>query len=119
MTDPPAAIPGAEPPHVRLRLAFMGSAGFSVPTLAALVAAGHGVVAVYSQPARPSGRGQRTRPSPVQAFAEANGLPVLTPPTLKSADAQMAFAAHGVDAAVVAAYGLILPPAVLAAPRLG
>src|SRR5512144_736958 len=119
MADGPAAMPEAEPPRVRLRVAFMGSAGFSVPTLAALVAAGHSVAAVYSRPAKPAGRGRRRRPSPVQAFAEASGLPVLTPPSLKSTEAQTIFAGHGVDAAVVAAYGLILPPAVLAAPRLG
>lgn len=119
MTDPPAAMPEAAPPRARLRLAFMGSAGFSVPTLAALVAAGHELAAVYSRPPKPAGRGQRPRPSPVQAFAESHGLRVLTPPTLKSVDAQAAFAGLGVDAGIVAAYGLLLPPAVLAAPRLG
>jgi methionyl-tRNA formyltransferase len=118
MTDS-LTMPEAAGSRVRLRLAFMGSAGFSVPTLAALVDAGHDLAAVYSRPPKPAGRGQRPRPSPVQAFAEARGLRVLTPPTLKSADAQDAFAALDVDAAVVAAYGLLLPPTVLAAPRYG
>ena len=97
----------------------MGSAGFSVPTLAALVAAGHDLAAVYTRPPKPAGRGQRARPSPVQVFAEAQGLTVYTPATMKSAEAQDAFALLGLDAGIVAAYGLILPPAVLAAPRLG
>ena len=109
----------AKVPRAPLRLAFLGSAEFSVPTLEALIDAGHDLVAVYSRPPKPAGRGQRPRPSPVQAFAEARGLPVLTPPTLKSADAEDAFAALDADAAVVAAYGLLLPAAMLTIPRLG
>ncbi len=102
-----------------LDLVFMGTPAFAVPTLAALLGAGHRIVAVYSQPPRPAGRGHRPQPSPVQALAERRGLPVLTPATLKTPEAGAAFAAHHADAAVVAAYGLILPKAVLAAPRLG
>ena len=103
----------------RLRLAFMGTPDFAVPCLDALVEAGHDVVAVYSQPPRPTGRGHRTQPSPVQARAEALGIEARHPLTLKSADEQAAFAALDLDAAVVAAYGLILPKPILAAPRLG
>ncbi len=97
----------------------MGSAEFAVPTLAAVLEAGHDVVSVYCQPPRPAGRGHRPRPSPVHAFAMERGLAVRTPATLRSADEQHAFAALAADAAVVAAYGLILPKAVLAAPRSG
>jgi methionyl-tRNA formyltransferase len=104
---------------VPLRLIFMGTPDFAVPTLDALVDAGHHVVAVYCQPPRRSGRGQRLRPSPVQARAEARGLDVRTPVSLKGAGEQAAFAALDADAAVIAAYGLILPNAVLDAPRLG
>ena len=102
-----------------MRLAFMGTPAFAVPTLQALVAAGHEVAAVYSQPPRPAGRGQKLRPSPVQQIAEALGLPVRTPLTLRDADTQAGFAGLALDAAVVVAYGLILPGPVLAAPRLG
>ncbi len=102
-----------------LRLAFMGTPDFSVPTLAALIAAGHEIAAVYCQPPRPAGRGMADRPSPVQAFAEARGLAVRHPISLKGAEAQAEFAALGLDAAVVVAYGLILPQVVLDAPRLG
>ena len=102
-----------------LRLVFMGSAGFSVPTLRALLEAGHQVVSVYTQPPRPAGRGHRQRLSPVHAFAAERGLEVRTPASLKGAEEQRAFAALSADAAVVAAYGLILPAPVLAAPRLG
>ena len=101
------------------RLVFMGSAGFSVPSLRALMEAGHQVVAVYTQPPRPAGRGHKQRLSPVHAFAAERGLEVCTPASLKGAEAQQAFAAHSSDVAVVAAYGLILPAPVLAAPRLG
>ncbi|MCC7275843.1 MAG: methionyl-tRNA formyltransferase [Alphaproteobacteria bacterium] len=97
----------------------MGSPAFAVAILDALVAAGHTVAACYSQPPRPAGRGHRVQPSPVQARAEALGIPVRTPRTLRTADAQAEFAALGADAAVVAAYGLILPVPVLQAPRLG
>ncbi|MFO1127147.1 MAG: methionyl-tRNA formyltransferase [Rhodospirillales bacterium] len=117
MPPPPALAARGEPQ--RLRLAFMGSAPFSVPTLAALVVAGHDLAAVYSRAAKPAGRGQKPRPSPVQAFAEANGVPVLTPTSLKTAEVQDEFVRLHLDAAVVAAYGLILPAAVLTAPRLG
>ena len=102
-----------------LRLAFMGSPDFAVPVLAALVEAGHEVACVYSQPPRPAGRGKKLRPTPVQQWAEAHNLEVRTPGSLKQAPEQAAFAALGLDAAVVVAYGLILPQAVLDAPRLG
>jgi methionyl-tRNA formyltransferase len=102
-----------------LKLVFMGTPDFSVPALEAIVAAGHEVLAVYSQPPRPAGRGMAERPSPVHAKAAALGLPVRTPRSLKQPEEQEAFAALGADAAVVIAYGLLLPPAVLAAPRLG
>jgi methionyl-tRNA formyltransferase len=103
---------------MRLRLAFMGTPDFAVPILAALHAR-HDVAAVYSQPPRPAGRGHRVQPSPVQRFAEAHGLPVRTPRTLRDPQEQRDFAALGLDAAVVAAYGLILPKPILEAPRLG
>lgn len=102
-----------------LRLAFMGTPDFAVPTLKALAAAGHHIAAVYSQPPRPAGRGQKDRPSPVQAYAESQGWEVRCPTSLKSPEAQAAFAALNLDAAVVVAYGLILPQAILDAPRLG
>lgn len=102
-----------------MRIIFMGTPDFAVPTLNALVAAGHDVVAVYSQPPRPAHRGKKETPSPVHARAGALGLNVFTPVSLKSAEAQAAFAAHDADVAVVAAYGLILPRAVLDAPRHG
>lgn len=102
-----------------LRLAFLGTPAFAVPTLEALVAAGHEIAAVYSQPPRPSGRGHKLQASPVHAAAEAHGIEVRTPLKLKGADEQAAFAALGLDAAVVVAYGLLLPKAVLDAPRLG
>ena len=98
----------------------MGSPAFAVPELRALHAAGHVIVAVYCQPPRPAGRGQAMRRCAVQVAAEALGLAVRTPARLRQdAAAQAAFAALDLDAAVVAAYGLILPPAMLAAPRLG
>ncbi len=103
-----------------MRLAFMGSPDFAVPALHALRAAGHDIAAVYSQPPRPAGRGQALRPGPVHAAALAMGLAVRTPATLrKDIQAQADFAALNLDAAVVAAYGLILPQAMLDAPRLG
>jgi methionyl-tRNA formyltransferase len=102
-----------------MRVVFMGTPEFAVPTLDALVAAGHAVVAVYSQPPRPAGRGKKLQPGPVHLAAERHGLPVFTPVSLKGADEQAAFAAHGADVAVVAAYGLILPQAILSAPRHG
>ena len=103
----------------RLRLAFLGTPEFALPCLEALAAAGHEVSCVYTQPPRPAGRGQKPRPSPVQALAEARGWPVRHPATLKDGDEQTAFRALGLDAAVVVAYGLLLPKPVLEAPRLG
>jgi methionyl-tRNA formyltransferase len=102
-----------------MRIAFMGTPDFAVPTLDALIAAGHEVVAAYTRPPRPAGRGKAPRPSPVQQRAEAAGIAVRTPLSLKDKEVQRAFAALGLDVAVVAAYGLILPEAVLAAPRHG
>jgi methionyl-tRNA formyltransferase len=102
-----------------MRLAFMGTPEFAVPTLDALVAAGHEVVAVYTQPPRPAGRGKKLTPSAVQARAEELGLPVRSPVSLRNAEAQEAFAALNLDAAIVAAYGLILPQAILDAPTHG
>lgn len=102
-----------------LKVVFMGTPEFSVPTLAEIVAAGHDVVAVYTQPPRPAGRGMEETRSPVHRFAEASGIEVRTPKTLRDADAQAAFAALGADVAVVVAYGLILPKAVLDAPAHG
>ncbi len=102
-----------------MRVVFMGSPDFAVPALDALVAAGHQIACVYCQPPRPAGRGKKDRPTPVQARAEALGLPVRHPVSLKGAEAQADFAALGADVAAVAAYGLILPRAVLDAPRLG
>jgi methionyl-tRNA formyltransferase len=101
------------------RLVFMGTAAFAVPSLKALAASGHEVVAVYTQPARPAGRGWRLRPSPVQSAAEALAIPVRAPARLREPADQAAFAALRADLAVVAAYGLILPKAILAAPTLG
>jgi len=103
----------------RLRLAFLGTPDFAVPCLQALAEAGHEIAAVYCQPPRPAGRGQKARPSPVQRCAEAAGWLVRTPTSLKDPAVAEAFAALELDAAVVVAYGLILPPPVLAAPRLG
>lgn len=101
------------------RLAFMGSPDFSVPILAALIKAGHEIAAVYCQPPRAAGRGQKVKLGPVHAYAEPRGLDVRTPASLKDNGAQDDFRALHLDAAVVAAYGLILPKAVLDAPRLG
>ena len=102
-----------------MRIVFMGTPDFALPTLAGILAAGHQVAAVYSQPPRPAGRGMAERKSPVQQLAERHGLAVLTPKALKGEPEQQAFAAHGADAAVVVAYGLILPKPALAAPRHG
>lgn len=102
-----------------MRLAFMGTPDFAVPSLAELIASGHEVAAVYSQPPRPKGRGQRLTPSPVHAFAETMGLPVFTPESMKSAEAIETFRSLDLDAACVVAYGQILKPEVLDAPRLG
>ncbi len=102
-----------------MKVIFMGTPDFSVPVLEALVETGHEVVCVYCQPPRPAGRGKKDRPSPVQARAEALGLMVRYPVSLKGADEQAEFAALGADVAVVVAYGLILPQAILDAPLQG
>ncbi|MFB0613211.1 methionyl-tRNA formyltransferase [Aurantiacibacter poecillastricola] len=102
-----------------MRLIFMGTPDFAVPTLDALVEAGHEVAAVYSQPPSRSGRGKKERPSPVHARADELGIEVRHPASLKGAEEQAAFAALEADAAVVAAYGLLLPQAVLDAPKHG
>ncbi|MEM9682214.1 MAG: methionyl-tRNA formyltransferase [Pseudomonadota bacterium] len=102
-----------------MRLAFMGTPDFAVPALRALVAAGHEVACVYCQPPRPAGRGHKERPSAIQAAAEELDLPVRTPKTLRDDAEQDAFAALGLDVAVVAAYGLILPTPILEAPTHG
>jgi methionyl-tRNA formyltransferase len=102
-----------------MRIIFMGTPHFAVPTLKALVLAGHDVVACYTQPPRPAGRGKQLQPSPVQQAAEALGIAVRHPVSLKGAEEQAEFDALGADIAVVAAYGLILPLAILDAPRLG
>ena len=102
-----------------MRVVFMGSPDFAVPTLYALIAAEHEVAAVYCQPPRPAGRGKALQPTPVQRAAELLGIPVHSPASLKSRDEQEAFAAVRADVGVVAAYGLILPQAILDAPRLG
>ncbi|PIW26784.1 MAG: methionyl-tRNA formyltransferase [Rhodospirillales bacterium CG15_BIG_FIL_POST_REV_8_21_14_020_66_15] len=107
------------PGHAALDLVFMGSPEFSIPALRALLDAGHRVTCVYAQPPRPAHRGQKETPCPVHAFALEKGIPVRTPKSLKDPAEQTAFAALGADAAVVVAYGLILPKAVLDAPRLG
>ena len=102
-----------------MKLVFMGTPDFSVPILDSLLEAGHQVICVYSQPPRPAGRGHKEQLTPVHAFAHERGIPVRTPKSLKSPEAQAEFAALEADIAVVAAYGLILPQAVLDAPRLG
>ena len=102
-----------------MRIVFMGTPEFSVPVLEALVTAGHHIAAVYTQPPRPAGRGKKERPSAVHARAEALGLPVRHPVSLRDDSAQADFAALDTDVAVVVAYGLILPQAVLDAPRRG
>ncbi|KIC32558.1 methionyl-tRNA formyltransferase [Leisingera sp. ANG-S5] len=102
-----------------MRIIFMGTPDFSVPVLDALVEAGHEVAAVYCQPPRPAGRGKKDRPTPVHARAAALGLEVRHPVSLKGAEEQEAFAALNADVAVVVAYGLILPQAVLDAPAHG
>src|SRR6202012_32856 len=102
-----------------LRLAFMGTPDFAVPTLAELIAQGHDIAAVYSQPPRPKGRGMALEPGPVHKFAESARLSVRTPVSLKGAAEQETFAALNLDAAIVVAYGLLLPKAILKAPRLG
>jgi methionyl-tRNA formyltransferase len=102
-----------------MRIVFMGTPEFALPTLAGILAAGHEIAAVYSQPPRPAGRGMAERKSPVHLLADRHGLAVLTPKSLKGEPEQQAFAAHGADVGLVVAYGLILPKPVLTAPRHG
>jgi methionyl-tRNA formyltransferase len=102
-----------------LRVVFMGTPDFSVPTLMEIVGQGHDVVACYSQPPRPAGRGMDLKKSPVHEAAESFGIPVLTPLSLRNTEEQEAFAALDADVAVVVAYGLLLPKPVLDAPRYG
>jgi methionyl-tRNA formyltransferase len=102
-----------------LRLIFMGTPEFAVPTLLELVAHGHEIAAVYTRAAKPAGRGMKLQPTPVEQEARRLGIPVLTPTTLKTPDALAEFHAHNADAAVVVAYGMILPQAILDAPKLG
>ena len=109
----------APPPREALDLVFMGTPAFAATILEALIEAGHRVRAVYTQPPRPSGRGHRLQPSPVAAAAERQGIEVRCPTTLRDFEVRAEFAATPADAAVVAAYGLILPAAILEAPRLG
>src|SRR6187399_3539605 len=103
-----------------LRLIFMGTPDFSVPTLLELVAHGHEIVAVYTRAAKPGGRrGLQLQPTPIEQEARRLGIPVLTPTTLRTSEALEQFRAHDADAAVVVAYGMILPQAILDAPKLG
>ncbi|MEM6267204.1 MAG: methionyl-tRNA formyltransferase, partial [Pseudomonadota bacterium] len=102
-----------------MRITFMGTPDFAVPTLSALHAAGHEIACVYTQPPRPAGRGKKLRPSPVQAKAEELGLAVRSPKSLKPTEEKAAFARLDSDVAVVAAYGLILSQTVLDAPKHG
>src|SRR5262245_9895986 len=102
-----------------LRLAFMGTPDFAVPTLAALIEHGHHVSVIYTQPARPRGRGLAREPSPVAKLGTANQIEARTPESLKNEQQQRAFAELHLDAAIVVAYGLILPKPVLDAPKLG
>jgi len=102
-----------------LRLIFMGTPDFAVPTLLELVAHGHEIAAVYTRAAKPAGRGMKLQPTPVEIEATRLGIPVLTPATLKTPEALEASRAHNADAAVVVAYGMILPQAILDTPKLG
>src|ERR1700744_4305858 len=102
-----------------LRLIFMGTPDFAVPTLLELVAHGHEIAAVYSRAAKPAGRGMKLQPTPVAQEAMRLGIPVLTPTTLKTPEALEEFRAPTTDAAVVVAYGMILPQSILDAPELG
>jgi methionyl-tRNA formyltransferase len=104
---------------VSLRVIFMGTPDFAVPVLAEVLSAGHDVVAVYTQPPRPAGRGMEERKSPVHLQAESSGIPVFTPKSLKVVAEQEIFRTHDADVGVVVAYGLILPRPVLDAPRAG
>src|ERR1700729_3158178 len=102
-----------------LRLIFMGTPEFSVPTLLALHGHGHEITAVYTRVAKPAGRGMKLQPTPVEVEARRLGIAVLTPATLKTPEALEQFRAHGADAAVVVAYGMMLPQAILDAPSFG
>jgi methionyl-tRNA formyltransferase len=102
-----------------LRLIFMGTPEFAVPTLLELAAHGHEIAAVYTRAAKPAGRGMKLQPTPVEQQARRLGVPVLTPATLKTPEASEQFRGYFADAAVVAAYGMILPQAILDAPPLG
>jgi methionyl-tRNA formyltransferase len=102
-----------------VRLAFLGTPVFAVPVLEALIAAGHDLACVYAQPPRPAGRGHKLQNTPVHEAALKHGIEVRTPLTLKAAADQQAFAYLNLDAAIVVAYGLLLPKAILQAPRLG
>src|SRR3982750_5019287 len=102
-----------------LRLIFMGTPDFAVPTLLALHGQGHDIAAVYTRAPKPAGRGMKLQPTPVEQQARRLGIPVLTPTTLKTPEALEEFRAHQADAAVVVAYGMILPEAILDAPPLG
>jgi methionyl-tRNA formyltransferase len=117
--DPPLVHPQVAKELAPMRIIFMGTPDFAVPALGAILAAGHEVVGVYTQPPRAAGRGLAPRKSPVQLFAEAANIPVCTPERLKTAAEQERFRDLKLDAAIVVAYGLILPKAVLEAPRLG
>jgi methionyl-tRNA formyltransferase len=109
----------ADPDGNLLDLVFMGTPAFAAAILGALIDAGHAIRAVFTQPPRPAGRGHRLQPSPVQRLAERHRLVLRMPASLRNAATQAEFAGFGADAAVVAAYGLILPPPMLTAPRLG
>src|SRR5271165_2201272 len=109
----------AKPTRKLFDLVYMGTPPFAATILDALIAAGHRVRAVYTQPPRPAGRGHRMQPSPVQVLSERHGIRVRTPARLRDDSVTAEFAGLGADAAVVAAYGLILPPPILSAPRLG
>ena len=102
-----------------LRLIFMGTPDFAVPTLLELVAHGHEIAAVYTRAAKPAGRGMKLQPTPVEVQARRLGIPVATPVTLKTPEALAEFRAHHAEAAVVVAYGMILPQAILDTPKLG
>jgi methionyl-tRNA formyltransferase len=102
-----------------LRLIFMGTPDFAVPTLLELVAHGHEIAAVYTRVAKPAGRGMKLQPTPVEREARRLGIPVLTPSSLKTPEAQAEFRTYNADAAVVVAYGMILPQAILDTPKLG
>ena len=103
----------------RLRLGFMGTPNFSVPALTSLIEANHDICIVYTQPPRPAGRGKKLQKTPIHKFADEQGILVTTPNSLKTLEAQKILSSLNLDALVVAAYGLILPPAILKIPKLG